>query len=655
MARAALCVAVASTGLVVAAAASPSVAAAETRGVHISVGSRAAENRWNWSPAENQNHAKCAAAEVCHNLRMELSGFGPPPYEVTCSALGKTETFTWRSGRESANCYFWGSGFAVVAWVDGVRSNDLWWEPAAPAAVEAPPPAAPAAAETRGVHISVGSRAAENRWNWSPAENQNHAKCAAAEVCHNLRMELSGFGPPPYEVTCSALGKTETFTWRSGRESANCYFWGSGFAVVAWVDGVRSNDLWWEPAAPAAVEAPPPEPPEWEVVGFQLGWFRFCADMDDAPDVAYQVTTQHPGLVASLVHTLQKGAFTNWPGVPYKATYLCTGALYHLEGRTVIAAGWPDAMPPQVTLVPSFLVPGSGDYLSAETLASEHEEQQREHEELLRCLQWHQLGLDAAGLTPGVGIVADGAAVVAYLQEECYRDAALSAVGAIPLIGLLSGGGKVGAKAARLADLVNSLKLLKLTPHDINKIRNAVVSNSWPKLSHAERAERIYGAAGLKVPRNIVVRLAMGNDANRAFSKFDHLSRPVQFGGTLTEVPVKAARDRAFGRSVVEHFGEKNHTGGHLWGALLGGPGNTLANIVPQSEKMNGAINSDFERLAYPAMKEALTEFPGSKFHLLGDVKYPGDSFTPSSIEYTAWIENAAGRRTWTLTEKVKQ
>ena len=157
MARAALCVAVASTGLVVATAASPSVAAAETRGVHISVGSRAAGNRWNWDPAEIENHAKCAAAEVCHNLRMELSGFGPPPYEVTCSALGKTDSFTWRSGRESANCYFWGSGFTVVAWVNGVRSNDLWWEPAAPAAVAAPPPAAPAAAETRGVHISVGS------------------------------------------------------------------------------------------------------------------------------------------------------------------------------------------------------------------------------------------------------------------------------------------------------------------------------------------------------------------------------------------------------------------------------------------------------------------------------------------------------------------
>ena len=471
-------------------------------------------------------------------------------------------------------------------------------------------------------------------------------------------MELSGFGPPPYEVTCSALGKTDSFTWRSGRESANCYFWGSGFTVVAWVNGVRSNDLWWEPAAPAAVAAPPPE---WEVVGFQSGWFRFCADMDDAPDVAYQVTTQRPGLAGTLVHTLEKGVFTNWQGVPYKATYLCTDALYHLEGRTMIAAGWPDAMPPQVTLVPSFLVPGSGDYVSAETLASEHEEQQREHEEqqreyeeLLRCVQPHQMGLDAAGLTPVVGIAADGAAVVAYLWEECYGDAALSAVSAVPLIGQFSGGGKLAAKAARLADLARSRKLLKLTPQDINKIRNAVVESSlWPKLSHAERAERIYGAAGLKVPRNIVVRLAMKNRANKAYSKFDHLGRPAQVGGTLTEVPAAAARDYAFGRSVAGHFGKKNHTAGHLWAAGLGGPGNTLANIVPQSAKMNMAIGR-FENEALREVRKRLTR-PGSKFHLVGDIKYPGDSFTPSSIEYTAWIENAAGKRTWTLTKEFKQ
>ena len=63
-----------------------------------------------------------------------------------------------------------------------------------------------------------------------------------------------------------------------------------------------------------------------------------------------------------------------------------------------------------------------------------------------------QLGLDAAGMYPGIGIAADVPNSLLSLARGNYGDFLMSLGAAIPGIGLGIGGAKIGKKAAKAAD-----------------------------------------------------------------------------------------------------------------------------------------------------------------------------------------------------------
>ncbi|MBO5523185.1 MAG: DUF4258 domain-containing protein [Roseburia sp.] len=66
-------------------------------------------------------------------------------------------------------------------------------------------------------------------------------------------------------------------------------------------------------------------------------------------------------------------------------------------------------------------------------------------------LDWHMM-LDIGGLFPGIGMVCDGVNAGWYALEKDWGNALLSGVSFLPVIGEISGAGKVGVKVAGHAD-----------------------------------------------------------------------------------------------------------------------------------------------------------------------------------------------------------
>lgn len=85
------------------------------------------EVRISWAQDSSANsRPDCPPGEICRNLRYELSGFGPGPYQLECwSPRGMEWSGPW-SGRAHAGCYFWDKATAWVV-IDGVKSNVLRW------------------------------------------------------------------------------------------------------------------------------------------------------------------------------------------------------------------------------------------------------------------------------------------------------------------------------------------------------------------------------------------------------------------------------------------------------------------------------------------------------------------------------------------------
>jgi hypothetical protein len=63
-----------------------------------------------------------------------------------------------------------------------------------------------------------------------------------------------------------------------------------------------------------------------------------------------------------------------------------------------------------------------------------------------------QLGLDAAGMAPGLGAFPDGVNAGISLARGNFLDAGLSGIAAIPLVGDVVGGAKIGRKAIKFAE-----------------------------------------------------------------------------------------------------------------------------------------------------------------------------------------------------------
>jgi hypothetical protein len=80
------------------------------------------------------------------------------------------------------------------------------------------------------------------------------------------------------------------------------------------------------------------------------------------------------------------------------------------------------------------------------------------------------LGLELAGLIPGIGEFADAANMVIYAKDGDYLNAALSAISMIPTIGDLIGkSGKLAVWVAKIAP--EGSRAAKLAPEIVEKIK----------------------------------------------------------------------------------------------------------------------------------------------------------------------------------------
>ncbi|SHM65320.1 hypothetical protein [Gracilibacillus kekensis] len=64
--------------------------------------------------------------------------------------------------------------------------------------------------------------------------------------------------------------------------------------------------------------------------------------------------------------------------------------------------------------------------------------------------------LDAVGLVPGIGIIADSANALYYAVEGDYKNAGLSALAAVPVVGYVGNGIKYGSKVADISKTTRS-------------------------------------------------------------------------------------------------------------------------------------------------------------------------------------------------------
>ena len=97
-------------------------------------------------------------------------------------------------------------------------------------------------------------------------DTSDHQRCPDEETCNWMEVTIVGLGPGPWEVKCATKGlppnlsngvdPTNHEVWRiyntSNNPTSGCMFWRRGNTVYATVDGVRSNDLKWEPRLPTA-------------------------------------------------------------------------------------------------------------------------------------------------------------------------------------------------------------------------------------------------------------------------------------------------------------------------------------------------------------------------------------------------------------------
>ncbi|SHM65237.1 RHS repeat-associated core domain-containing protein [Gracilibacillus kekensis] len=77
--------------------------------------------------------------------------------------------------------------------------------------------------------------------------------------------------------------------------------------------------------------------------------------------------------------------------------------------------------------------------------------------------------LDAAGLVPGIGIIADSANALYYAVEGDYKNAGLSALAAVPVVGYVGNGIKYGSKVADISKTTRSIPNQTSSVRPINR------------------------------------------------------------------------------------------------------------------------------------------------------------------------------------------
>ena len=239
----------------VAGAAAGFAASAANNNLH-SMGSRSVSLSIGGAVTGASKQQYCADQPHCYWLDIDLHGdFGPGAHRYQCFTVGgwtrSDGTHTseaWLDATNSASpdrqCLEWIIGPQVYVIVDGVRSNNLTWNP--PTADDG----GSAEVGPRSVSLSIGGAV-------TGASKQQY--CADQPHCYWLDIDLHGdFGPGAHRYQCFTVGgwtrSDGTHTseaWLDATNSASpdrqCLEWIIGPQVYVIVDGVRSNNLTWSP------------------------------------------------------------------------------------------------------------------------------------------------------------------------------------------------------------------------------------------------------------------------------------------------------------------------------------------------------------------------------------------------------------------------
>ena len=125
------------------------------------------------------------------------------------------------------------------------------------------------------------------------------------------------------------------------------------------------------------------------------------------------------------------------------------------------------------------------------------------------------VALDVAGFIPGVGAVADLANAVIYLAEGDFVNAAISGVGAVPIIGdaveAASKGAKVVSKGTKIAKGVKAVKTAKNAKKGAKGVKALSKLKKGKALRKAAKGKLKTGAKSLKkakVPKKAIFKNA---------------------------------------------------------------------------------------------------------------------------------------------------
>lgn len=111
------------------------------------------------------------------------------------------------------------------------------------------------------------------------------------------------------------------------------------------------------------------------------------------------------------------------------------------------------------------------------------------------------IALDIFGYVPGFGSFSDALNAVFYLGEENYKDAALSGIGVIPFIKIISGVAKINGNTVKLAENASNIIKRNKTVEDIlreSEFVKASKSIQYRKSGTYEDAFADFNALGLK-------------------------------------------------------------------------------------------------------------------------------------------------------------
>lgn len=252
---------------------------------------------------------------------------------------------------------------------------------------------------------------------------------------------------------------------------------------------------------------------------------------------------------------------------------------------------------------------------------------------------WSSAGhlvLDALGMVPGIGELADGVNAVWYYAEGNVIDGSLSMVALVPLGGQAATAGKWGRRVLNADEAAAVLRNLDNVP--LNQLDDSVQllargDNVGPGVFRFDTMADFNAAANRAHPN---VRY----EYNDMFWRTDEAGRTAEVGGQLSLNP--AGRDTGLQRDIGRGPDARDtDVGFHLIADSLGGPTNRL-NVLPGNGRPIDDGLANLNQGAYARMERTLRDALGQgkdvRFEL--QTVYPdGDTFRPSEFLVTAWVD----------------